>query len=155
MSRSQKLLAGLVLALLLAACGPTVTVQNQTGFAVRAIVTTVSGGDVVSPSPGESSSVDAQEGAYTITAIPDQDWINYAQTARKLLNEQLANSDNLSGPQLLKVVQQLKDIAAKMKQFQATAGKGATCRGTINQDGSGGTATVSVAADGSLVVSCG
>jgi hypothetical protein len=153
MPRSKVLYAILILALLLAACGPTVSLQNTTGFAVRAVITTVNGSSVVSPSPGESSSVEAAEGAYTVTAIPDQDWVSYAQTVRKLLNEQLANPDSLTGPQLLDVVKRLKDIAAKMKAFQDTAGAGATCRGMITQD-SGGAATVGQAADGSLLVAC-
>lgn len=153
MKRTHLLLACLCLAVLLAACGPTITVTNNTGFGVRAIVHSTAGVDVVSPTPGNSSTVDAVDGAYNVTVINDQDWINYAQVVRKLLNEQLANSDNLTGPQLLNVVQRLKDIAAKMQQFQAAAGKGASCSGSLSSD-AGGTVTVSLATDGSLFVSC-
>src|SRR5260221_3525818 len=137
MKRSNFLAACLFLAILLAACGPTITVQNKTGFAVRAIVKHAGGSDVVSPTPGESSSVNAEEGAYTVTAIPDADWISYAQTVRKLLNEQLANADNLTGPQLLDVVRRLKDIASKMQQFESAAGQGASCSSSVSQDSNG------------------
>ncbi len=154
MKRTHLLVACLCLAVLLAACGPSITVTNNTGFGVRAVVTSAAGVDVISPTPGNSSTVDANEGTYNVTVINDQDWIAYAQTVRKLLNEQLANSDNLTGPQLLNVVQRLKDIAAKMQQFQAAAGKGASCSGNLSSE-AGGVVTVAQAADGSLLVGCG
>ena len=140
---------GLVLAV---GCGPVVTVKNNTGFVVRAIVTYSGGHDAVAPSPGESSSVEIDEGPFTATAIPDTDWIEYAKVKRKVLNDQLANANNLSGEQLLAVVAQLKDIALHMKQFQDTAGKGASCSGSASSD-SAPIVEVSLGAGG-LVVAC-
>jgi hypothetical protein len=137
---------------LTAGCGPVVTIQNQTSFPVRAIVIHTGGKDVASPSPGESSSVEVDEGTFTVAVIPDNEWIDYAKTKRKVLNDMLANSDNLSGQQLLAVVAQLKDIAARMKQFEDAAGKGASCSGSASNDHDG-LVQVSQGAGG-LVAAC-
>ncbi len=137
----------------LVGCGPTVTVQNSTGFVVRAVITTADGSQTVAPSPNESSSLDVSEGAYSVSVIPDAEWVEYAKTVRKLLNDQLANSSQLSGAQLLDVVQRLKDIAARMKQYGQAAGGSASCRGSVGNDGNG-VAQVSLGADGKLVVAC-
>ena len=53
--------------------------------------------------------------------IPDAEWIEYARTTRKFLNDQLANADSLTGPQLLEVIRRLKNIAARIDQFQRAA----------------------------------
>ena len=101
---------------------------------MRAIVASPGGPEAVAPSPGESSSVEVEEGTFTVTAIPDSDWIDYARTKRKVLNDMLANSENLTGEQLLAVVAQLKDIALRIKQFQDAAGKSASCSATASSD---------------------
>ena len=153
MNRALKIFASVVMVGWLAGCGPSVIVSNNTRVPVRVIVTTGAGREALSPTPGESSSVDAAEGPYSATAIPDDEWIAYAKAVRKDLNEQLANSDKLTGPQLLDVIRRLKDIAARMQQYENAAGSSAKCGGTITQD-SGGVVTVSVAADGKLILSC-
>ena len=89
-----------------------------------------------------------------MAVIPDTDWIEYAKIKRKLLNEQLANADKLTGAQLLEVIRQLKDVAEKMSQFEATAAKGASCSGAITQEGGSGIAEISVGPNGALVVAC-
>lgn len=152
MSRLQIAVLALAALCCLAGCGPTVTVTNNTRIAVRVIVSSNGQSETVSPSPGESSLAEVTAGAYRVTAIVDQEWIDYARLVRKDLNEQLANADRLSGPQLLSVIQRLKDIAARMQQFDK-AGVGAGCGGAVTED-SNGTATVSVGTDGKLVVSC-
>ncbi len=139
---------------LLASCAPPIVVSNKTSFAVRVIV---SGGGVsqtVSPSPGESSIAEIGEGAYKATVIPDAEWIEYAKLTRKVLNEQLANSDNLTGAQLLDVIRRLKDIALRMQQYEQAAGGSASCGGRITEDKGGGVVTVSAGADGKLAISC-
>jgi len=153
MNRAKIIFLLPILVLLLASCGPSIVVENKTRFAVRVVVTTPNGSDVVSPTPGESSVVDGAEGSYRATAIPDADWIEWAKSTRKVLNEQLANSENLTGPQLLDLVQRLKDIAKRMDEFTKSAGKGASCSGSLSSD-SGGNVVVSQAPDGTLVVSC-
>jgi hypothetical protein len=138
---------------LLDSCSPTVTVQNRTSFVVRAVISNAGKSDVVSPSPGESSSVEVSEGAYGVSVIPDTEWVAYAQATRAYLNQQLANSDTLTGPQLLEVIRRLKDVASRIQQFEQTGGKAAGCRGSVSGDG-GGVVDVSVGANGALVVSC-
>ena len=71
-----------------------------------------------------------------------------------MLNEQLANYDELTGPQLLDVIRRLKDIAARMQQYEQAAGSQARCVGNITQDSGGGVAVITVAPAGALVVSC-
>src|SRR5437870_12132835 len=127
-----KFLAGcLALAAMADACSPNIIVSNSTSFVVRAVVTNGGHSQVLSPSPGESSSAEGEEGPYSVTVIPDQEWLDHAIATRKFLNDQLANSENLTGPQLLEVVRRLKDIALKIKQFEDTAGNGQGCSGKI------------------------
>ena len=135
--------------------GPTITIKNNTQFPVRVIVAQ-SRSQTVSPSPGESSEVTGEEdnGVYTVTAIPDAQWLDYAKTKRKVLNDELANSQNLSGQQLLQVVNDLKEIAAQMQAF-GRVGAGAVCVGDYTKTEShNGVVQISQASDGSLVAAC-
>ena len=143
-------------ALMLAACGPAVVVENNTRFPVRVVVTSGGHSDVVSPSPGESSAVDASIGSFSASAVPDAEWIDYAKTTRSYLNEQLANAANLTGPQLLDVIQRLKDIAGKIQSFESAASSAAHCDGSISEsgDGAAGQIVVSTGADGKLALTC-
>ena len=136
------LLAGLIVgAVLLVGCAPSVVVENKTGFAVRVVVHSAGRSEVVSPSPGESSVAEVV------------DWIEWAKLTRKVLNDQLTNSDQLTGPQLLEVVRRLKDIAARMQQYES-AGIGASCSGAVSSDGGDGSVVISTAANGALVATC-
>lgn len=140
-------------AVLVSGCGPSITVKNNTRFVVRAVVSQDKHREVVDPSPGESSTVDADEGLYRVSAVPDQEWIAYAKLTRKVLNDSLANADRLTGPQLLDVVQRLKDIAARIQQFESAAGSRSACSATITESG-GGTVSITVGADGGLEATC-
>lgn len=153
MNRMQSAALWIAAAALVTGCSPTLTVNNNTRFAIRAVVSQEGSSDVLSPSPGESSSVDARPGTYSVTAIPDQEWIEWAKLTRKALNDQLADSDRLTGAQLLDVINRLKDIATKMTEFQAAAGSSASCSGTTDEEHDSW-ATVSAAANGSLSVVC-
>ena len=139
---------------LLDSCSPDVVVSNTTNIPVRVTVSSGGKSDVLSPSPHESSATEAAEGPYSAVVISDAEWIAYAQLVRNDLNQQLANSDKLTGPQLLSVVQRLKDIAAKMDQYNKAAKAGAKCSGQITAQGSGGAVTVSSGANGELVIAC-
>jgi len=153
MNRQKILFVLIIAAVLLVSCGPSIVVENKTTIPVRVIVRAGGRSEVVSPSPGESSSVEASEGAYRVTVILDAEWIEYAKLTRKVLNDQLADSDKLTGPQLLEVIRRLKDIAQRMQQFEQAAGSAASCGGTLTQD-STGLVVVSTADTGKLVVSC-
>ncbi|CAG0955101.1 hypothetical protein ANRL3_00501 [Anaerolineae bacterium] len=153
MKRLRLMVIGLSFAALATGCAPTVVVENKTTIPVRAIVVASGQSNTVSPSPGESSSVEAPEGSYRVTVIPDAEWIEYAKLTRKYLNDQLANSDRLTGAQLLEVIRRLKDVAARMQQFEGAAGSGASCSGRISEDKSA-VAVISVAANGKLTVVC-
>ncbi len=148
-----KLALGLLLILFVAGCGPAVVVENRTGFPVRAIVSSRGAREVVSPSPGESSTVEVQAGAYTVVVLPDMEWIEYAKLTRKVLNDQLANADKLTGTQLLDVIRRLKDIATRMQQYEAAAGSSSKCTGRVQSE-STGIVTIAVGADGKLFVGC-
>jgi hypothetical protein len=137
----------------LAGCAPSITVRNNTSFPVRVIVSSKGTRATVSPSPGESSTVEAAEGAYRATVIPDAEWIEWAKLTRKYLNDRLANSDQLTGPQLLEVIRRLKDVAQRMQQFEQAAGSSAACGGRLSED-SGGLVTVNADASGKLAISC-
>jgi len=154
MNRNIWLVSLIGAVLWLVGCAPSVVVENRTGFAVRVVVTSANGSEVLSPSPGESSVAEVAEGSYRATAIPDAEWIENAKATRKFLNDQLANSENLTGPQLLDVIQRLKNIAARMQQYESTAGVGASCSGAVSSDGGDGLVVISTAANGALVVSC-
>ena len=148
-----RVLAGFLALLAVAAgCGPVVSISNNTTIGVRVVVTAAGHSDVVSPSPGNGSSVEAEEGPYHVTVIPDAEWAAHAHATRDFLDQQLAQSDALTGPQLLELIKRLKDTAATLHQYE-TAGLGARCGGTITQDG-GGTVSISAGADGTLVAVC-
>lgn len=152
----MKLLRAMAIVLsaaILAGCAPSITVQNNTRIPVRAIVTSRGGNAVLSPSPGESSNAEVGEGRYTVTVIPDAEWIAYAKQVRQYLNDQLANSDRLTGAQLLDVIRRLKDIAEKMQQYEQAAGAGARCSGTVTSE-TDAVAQIAIGAGGALTVSC-
>lgn len=134
-------------------CAPTIVVENKTAIPVRVVISSAGRSQVFSPSPGESSAADVAEGAYHVTVIRDEEWIDYAKDVRKYLNDQLANSDKLSGPQLLDVIRRLKDIASRMAQYEAAGGRNLGCSGTVSQD-KDGVAVISVGADGKLNMVC-
>jgi hypothetical protein len=145
----------IVAAVLASGCGPTITVENRTRFPVRAVVSQGMNREVVDPSPGESSTVDADIGPYRAYAVPDKEWIAYAKLTRKVLNDSLADADKLTGPQLLDVIQRLKDIAGRVQQYEAAAGAGNGCSGNITETGSEAhTVDVNVGANGRLVTTC-
>ena len=74
MKRKICLLAAAI-GLVLTACGRGITVSNTTLIPVRVVVVKKGGSDVQSPSPGESSFTEAEEGLYRVTAVPDAEWI--------------------------------------------------------------------------------
>jgi len=152
-NRQKLFLILIVTAILLASCEPTITVANNTQIMVRVVVRTGGRTEVVSPSPGESSTVEAAEGGYSVSVIPDAEWIEYAKLTRQYLNDQLANADKLTGPQLLDVIRRLKDIALRMQQYEQAAGSAARCGGRVTED-SLGFVVIRTAADGKLVASC-
>jgi hypothetical protein len=154
MKRIILIIALLLVAVILAGCAPVLTVENNTKFEVTVFISGPEGPEVLSPSPGESSSAEIPLGNYSVTVVPAQQWIDYAKATRQYLNSQLANAQNLTGPQLSNIVQRLKDISAKIQQYEATGGTGGSCAGKLTQD-SNAVVMVSAAADGSLVVSCG
>lgn len=141
-----------ILVLALAGCGPSITVENKTSFDVKVFVANNGHREVLSPSPGNSSSMDATEGVYIVAAVRSEEWLNYAKATRQYLNGQLANMDSLTGAQLFEVVQRLKDIAKKMAEYE-NAKAGASCTGMVTEDTSAG-ATVSLGTGGALVVAC-
>ena len=57
MNRHKQFLILIVTAILLASCGPSIVVENKTSFSVRVVVRDGGNSEVVSPSPGESSTV--------------------------------------------------------------------------------------------------
>lgn len=153
MKRIPLIVSFVVVAALIAGCAPMITVQNNASFPVRVIVTNSGRREVLSPSPGYSSTTEAAEGAYRVTAIPDAEWIEYAKLTRQVLNEQLANADKLTGPQLLEVIRRLKEIAIQMQQYESAARSSASCGGKITSE-TDGYVEINTAPDGSLTVVC-
>ena len=139
-------------ALSLAACGPSIVVQNNTSFAVRAVVSNSGHSEVLSPSPGNSSYMAAEEGPYRASVIPDAEWLAYAKATRQFLNDELAQSDSLSGARLLEVIRRLKDIAAKIQQYESVTNVGSSCSGRISD--ADGAVTILIGSGGALVLSC-
>jgi hypothetical protein len=150
-SRCVGLLA--VLALAFVACSPSVTVSNGTGFPVRAIVGGEDGTrNVHLVSPGLTVNGDVPEGLYSVTVVPDAEWVTYAQGLRDRLQEHLADSPNLTPADVNEVVARLAEIAARLRAFERSAGS-ASCRGSVAADEIA-TAEIVVQPDGSLTVTC-
>jgi hypothetical protein len=88
---------------------------------------------VLSPSPGSSSEAEVtQGGTFTAVAIPDRAYLEWAKDTRQTLSNLLANPQGLTPSQVQNLVQQLKDIEAKIKQYESAAGSGDGCTGTIS-----------------------
>ena len=153
MARSRRLTALLLAAFAVAGCAPSIVINNQTSFPVRVVVSSGGKSEVFSPSPGESSTAEAAEGPYGVYVIPDDEWLAYAKATRKYLNDQLANADNLSGPQLLDVIRRLKEIATRIASFERAAGSGYGCSGSVSSD-KDGIVNISARPDGTIVASC-
>jgi len=149
-------LLGAAAAILVSACAPYVTVQNNGAFPVRALI--ISGGvsQVVSPSPGEASYPEVPTGPFRAVVIPDAEWIEYARATREYLNQQLAHADSLTGPQLLEVIRRLKDVAARIKQYEsAAAGRSAIgCSGSVSSEDSG-VVVITTTPAGEIQLNCG
>lgn len=143
-----------LLALVIVGCAPTVTVANNTNIPVRAIVASGGVRNMLSPSPRESSTAEVTEGPYRVTVIADSEWIEYAKVLRKVLNDQLANADKLTGPQLLDLIRRLKEVAQQMAVYEQAAGSSASCSGRLTSEEGAGLAQVSQSPDGKLVVAC-
>ena len=154
MQRMRWLTVGVVTAVGIAGCAPVLTVQNDSSFPVRVVVSASGNRQVLSPSPGQSSSAEVGEGAYSAYAIPDAEWIEYARLTRRFLNDQLADADRLTGEQLLEVIRRLKDIATRMQAYEGAAGSTGACNGTVSAD-EVGLIRVAVGADGKLQLTCG
>ncbi|MDP9325871.1 MAG: hypothetical protein M3O87_04955 [Candidatus Dormibacteraeota bacterium] len=140
-------------AIVLGGCAPVITVTNKTTIPVRVVISHSGGSETFAPSPGESSSGDLTEGKYRVVAIPDAAWVDYAKLTRQDLNQQVANSQNLSGQKLLDLVSRLKEIAKRMDEMQRAAGSSAACGGTVTEDRSAA-ADISIGPSGQLVVAC-
>ena len=150
MTRKITLLLAAIVGFLSGCSG--ITVSNKTRIPVRVIVYKPGGRDVLSPSPGESSTTDAEEGSYRAVAIADAEWIEYAKATRKFLNDQLSNPD-LSGPQLLDVIRRLKEVAGRMAEYEKAAKATETCFG-YHSDTGPGLVTVTIGSTGGLLVAC-
>ncbi len=145
----------LAAAFLQSGCAPTMTVENKASFPVRAVVSMPGQGrQVVSVSPGEFSGVEMGKAKrYRATVIKDQEWIEYAKLTRKVLNDSLANSDQLTGAQLLEVIRRLKDIALRMAEFERAGSQGATCGDAVNEE-KNPVVIIRTSTQGALTVSC-
>lgn len=153
MNRTLLIAISILMLGMVAGCAPSIVVTNRTSFPVRVVLSSSGGSEILSPSPGESSTAEVSEGAFRATAIPDQEWIDYAKQVRKYLNDQLANADQLTGPQLLDVVRRLKEIATKMQDYERAAEATASCSSSVSED-KGGLVEVSTGPDGKIVVVC-
>jgi hypothetical protein len=60
----------------------------------------------------------------------------------------------LTGPQLLEVIRRLKDIAARMKQYEGAEGSASACNGPLSAE-KDGLVRVAVGSDGKLQLTCG
>jgi len=157
MKRIGLLLAGLCAAILTVGCAPGVVIQNNAPFPVRAILVVGGQSQVLSSSAGGSSYAEVGSGSYQATVIPDAEWIEYARGTRQYLNDQLANSEALTGEQLLDVIRRLSDIAVAMDRFERAARSSAvgaaSCSGKVSSE-SNGSVTVTASEDGRVFIEC-
>ena len=135
--KNAKLLVFLALLTIAAtepSCNPSIIVYNRTSVGVRVAVFPPGGGKhVLSPSPGSSSeAMVTQGGSFTAVAIPDKQYLELAKDTRQTLSNLIANPQGLTPSYVQNLRQQLRDIEAKIKQFESAAGSGDGCTGTIS-----------------------
>jgi hypothetical protein len=153
MSR-RRLAAGFVFAALVAACSPSVTLENTTPFEVRAIVVGEGGTrNVLLVRPGEVSLGDLPEGAYRVAIVPEQVWADTARAARDAVAGAIADPDRVAAEDIERILLELDLLGARADQLGSGTAGGALCEGSVDPDG---TASVSifVADDGSVAVAC-
>jgi hypothetical protein len=146
--------SALLVAALVAACSPSVSVENGTPFEVRAIVVGEGGTrNVLLVRPGELSVGDLPEGAYRVAIVPEQVWADTALAARSAIEAAAANPDTVGPAEIDGILVELDLLGTRADQLGSGTAGGATCVGSVDADG---TAQVSifVADDGTLGVSC-
>jgi len=138
-------------AVVLAGCAPTVMISNNTDIDVRVLVYPGMGASLIYLHGGESTSLEASEGSYSVHVFSDESWIAEAKEYRRYLVEQLAEPGNLSGEGIMNVVSELQKITDRINQVQASSG--VRCRGRVGSE-AGGLVEISASSDGTLAITC-
>ena len=89
---------------------------------------------------------------FSITIVPDADWVAYALTLRERLESRLADPSNLTPSDVTEIVARLVEIAARLRAFDRATGV-ATCRAKVAADAIA-VAEIVVGSDGRLSVTC-
>jgi hypothetical protein len=133
---------------LVVGCGPSLTVENKTEFAIHVTVRTSKGVDVVSPSPGESSSVDFEGGNFSAVAFLDQEWVNYMTSSRDTLNNLIAGvasgQRRIDRDELEAVLTTLRTLNSRIATIQGITGEAPSCSGSFNSSNESGGAVIEI-----------
>ena len=160
----------------MAGCAPLVEIQNNTPFAVRVAVTSGGSRQVVSPSAGSTSSAEVVPGPYSVSVVPDAEWMDYARTVRTIIGDYAFSAQNLTPDQVFELAKRLADINSRIDAYEKAGVGGNGCSGrTVGFDTSSiaadpifvlemlmsgetgdmvGEVVVNTAADGSMVAVC-
>ena len=151
---TRRLLVLLVVVATLAACSPSVSVENATPFEVRAIVVGEGGTrNVLLVRPGELTIGDLPEGPYRVAVVPEQVWADTALAARDAIAAAIANPDTVGPEGIAGILLELDLLGTRADQLGSGTAGGATCEGSVDPDGAA-VVSIFVADDGSVAVSC-
>jgi hypothetical protein len=136
-----------VVALVAAACGETVTVTNRTNIGLRVKVDETSFFLDIHDEYTEW----VVPGAVNVTVVKEDQWVAAVQSIRDHLTLDLANPDGWSPEEIIGAVAELTDITAHLDAAAQTTG-GASCQIYVEIDGSGDVVVTSGGAN--LAASC-
>jgi hypothetical protein len=145
----------LIAAALLAGCGPYVTLENKTDVGIKFITNVGGEQSATSVFPGETSSATGSDyGSYSISVIPNEDWLAWARDFTNALSDQLKHGRDLTPEDVQRITRNLATIREQMAQFEKLAkDAGATCSGKTSDEKSS-VVTVTRSDDGKLIVTC-
>ena len=150
----RSLIATFVVAALVVACSPSVSVDNATPFDVRAIVVGEGGTrNVLLVRPGEVSAGDIPEGGYRVGVVPEQIWADTAHEARDVIAGAIADPDTVGPEGIEGILRELDLLRTRADQLGSGTAGGATCEGSVSADGAA-RVSIMVADDGSLAAAC-
>jgi hypothetical protein len=125
-----------VLALVQMACGPLITVINNTPEKVRVIIKFEDNSYTVLPAPKEYKEVEVKMGSYTASAVSAKKWDEYHQKERNAYGQIFQDPENMTSEQINQAVDRISSAPERQAEMLKDAGA-ANCSSSITKDEDG------------------
>ncbi len=145
LKRTFLLVAAVVL--VVAACDEHVEIENKATIPIRAMVDH----DTLLVEPNGYRATIASLGSVTVAVVVDADWVAEVTKARNAMVAKLGDPGEITPTEIKDLVRQIKALQEQLDQLAKA--RGASCSGTVVQDG-GMTVEVTGGANGNLTAVC-